>query len=74
MTFVNILMFDSVSVAYRAKSLCSSQLMPRLRQVLDREGVVHERAGMETGQSGQPSVRPPSRLDHNVTHQSNRAR
>lgn len=50
-TFVNILMFGTVSAGPETKSFCNSQLIARLRQVLDREAVVHERAGNKDGDS-----------------------
>ena len=48
-TFVNILMFGPVNAATRTKDFCHSQLMPSLRQVRDREGVIHERGGNRDG-------------------------
>ena len=55
-TFVNILLVGSVSALFEAKYFRNLQLMPHLRQVLDREGVVHGRAGNREGQPGQLSV------------------
>ena len=55
-TFVNILVVGTVSVVSKAKYFCNLQFMPHLRQVLDREGVVHGRAGNREGQPGQLSV------------------
>jgi len=55
-TFVNILAIGTVNVVSKAKYVCNLQLMSHLRQVLDREGDVHGRAGNREGRPGQLSV------------------